>query len=518
MDPLENYENAKRFYEEQEKYFKNGNYQEGLSILKPLIDRASKEELKEPNILGILAGLAIDYSQPTNQVDLANDGVHLLEIIQQYNPQIADSWEFNYNLANGYMNLNSLRVRTKKTTFNPFLDYEDLDKAKDLFEKALQKTSTPELLTNYANILDNMGRKFEAIEYYKKAKQNSPMALANMAVSIKDLANISSRLRLPLNQYAHKIILEALTKEDEIVKVGGRFALNHFQTVKKELDQYSPIKSYKRFFLLKYLKFFKKKTFSTFYSDYCLENDLFLNVWFFDKEQKEATFEDLYISMILPVEDTTTFYRLSKKLNEIKESYATARSLLILSQYKTPDVNKINGLTLYVYPNDYSISNIYIGFLKASYKECFNLLDKIALLLDDYLNLGIDGKKDISYSSFWFENQDTKKKKISSSVIGNANLQLYAIYSSMLDIYKQKDFETIRHNLTHNNLYVYSEYKTSEDLKNIGYEVLLHKTLTLFKILKRIIIYLVYYVNLTEQKKKKNFLTPPMFVDTRPMY
>jgi hypothetical protein len=400
------------------------------------------------------------------------------------------------------MNLNSLKCKAKKAQFNPFIDYEDLEKAKNLFEYALQKASTLELLNNYANLLDSMGRKFEAIEYYKKTKQKSAMALGNMAISIKDLANISSKLKPQLNQFALKVLQEALRNEDEIIKTGGKLALNHFQAVERELAQYSSIKFSKRFFLLKYVKFFRKKTFSTFYSDYCLKNDLFLNIWFFDKNQKEATFEDLYISMILPVEDTTTFYRLSKKLNEIKESYATARSLLVLSQYKTPDVNKINELTLYVYPNDYSISNIYIGFLKASYKECFNLLDKIALLLDDYLNVGINGKINISYSSFWFENQDTKERKISSSVVSNANLELYAIYSSMLDIYKQKDFETIRHNLTHNNLYVYSEYKTSSDLKNIKYEELLSKTLTLFKILKRIIIYLVYYINLQEQEKK----------------
>jgi hypothetical protein len=65
MNPLENVESIRRFYKEQERYFKNGDYLKGISILKPLIDKAIKEKNTDTNILIVLARLAIDYSQYT---------------------------------------------------------------------------------------------------------------------------------------------------------------------------------------------------------------------------------------------------------------------------------------------------------------------------------------------------------------------------------------------------------------------------------------------------------------------
>jgi len=51
---------------------------------------------------------------------------------------------------------------------------------------------------------------------------------------------------------------------------------------------------------------------------------------------------------------------------------------------------------------DHSASNIYVGHLKMAYKEAFAALDKIAVLINHYLDLGLP-EQQCYYGTVWYE-------------------------------------------------------------------------------------------------------------------
>jgi HEPN superfamily protein len=65
------------------------------------------------------------------------------------------------------------------------------------------------------------------------------------------------------------------------------------------------------------------------------------------------------------------------------------------------DFSVISEQTTLASLHDYSVSNIYVGYLKAAYKEVIGVLDKIAVLLNHYLSLGLR-EDSCYYRSVWY--------------------------------------------------------------------------------------------------------------------
>ncbi|HVX93069.1 MAG TPA: LA2681 family HEPN domain-containing protein, partial [Candidatus Dojkabacteria bacterium] len=403
------YTDFERFHKTQIGYLQIGDYDTGFKDFLNLLTEVIDEKESDINILNGISGLAVDYGYHTKNPSLIEQGVNIMELVANNRPEVKEHWEYHYNLANGYMNMYQIEQSKQGDKFNIFLSDEYLIKAKQSFEEALSKTNTSDVWINFGNLYEELGRKFDALDCYLKGKNGKimdPMAMGNVGIAIRHLSDISRTLRAELKIFAQNYIEQSLQYPKEIINKGGNLAL---QTFTKENDAlkielvYAGIlgKKIKR----NPVKRYWFKPFYNFFTKYCLDNELYLNGWVFDKNSQKAIYDDLYISMILPVDDTETYYRLSKKLNEIIEAYIAARTNLVASHYKSKELTLLNELTTYVNPLDYSVSNNYNGILKTSFKECFNILDKIAIFLDDYLNLGAP-KNNISYHTFWFKGQD----------------------------------------------------------------------------------------------------------------
>ena len=178
-----------------------------------------------------------------------------------------------------------------------------------------------------------------------------------------------------------------------------------------------------------------------------------------------------------------------------------------------------------MYALDYSQFNIYVGLLKSAFKEAFNVLDKIAVFINDYYQLG-HREEDIYFdslrgkgrnASIW-EDDGTIRKEI----VNSENISLYALY----DIYRDfksgryQRIQDIRNALTHRRLVIFDSVLTDWDRKsdkhNIGYNTMLNETIDLMKLVKAAIIYLINFVNTEEEKKKKSNGKPilDMYADT----
>ena len=79
----------------------------------------------------------------------------------------------------------------------------------------------------------------------------------------------------------------------------------------------------------------------------------------------------------------------------------TARLALVQSQLTSDDLSAVSEQTTLINLYDYSASNIYVGYLKSAYKEAFGVLDKIAVLLNHYLGLGLP-EDHCYYRSVWY--------------------------------------------------------------------------------------------------------------------
>ena len=227
-----------------------------------------------------------------------------------------------------------------------------------------------------------------------------------------------------------------------------------------------------------------------------------------------AEIDPVFISLITGIDEDDTFYRLAKNINQIKEDYAVARLLLVQSQYRVKYLDNISERTTFINTLDYSVFNIYLGLLKSAFKEAYGILDKTSLFINEYYELGFK-EKDIYFDTIW---RNKKDGSINEKIYQSKNISLYAL----LDIYKDFDnghcrkIKSLRHALIHRKMVIYKwtdDFDEDKDF-NISYETMLEETIHLLRLSKSAIIYLINFVNMEEDKKRKNSKVFPVFADT----
>jgi len=245
--------------------------------------------------------------------------------------------------------------------------------------------------------------------------------------------------------------------------------------------------------------------FEKYYLDFCSQERLFLNFHIHDDFCEAAIEDPVFIRLITKVDDNDTFYIFAKQLNQIKEDYAVARLNLVQSQYKQKAFDNISRRTSYVYALDYSQFNLYIGLLKSAFKDAFNILDKIAVFINDYYDLGLKENNIYFVTASIWEDKGIIRKEI----LNSENLSLYALYDIYRDFKSNRyqKMKQIRNALTHRRLIVFDSLITSVDDKtdkhNIDSDTFFQETLDLMRLTKATIIYLINFVNTEEEKKKK---------------
>ena len=479
-------------------------------------------------------GFLIDIGVGLKSEKIIKDGITAAELALEKAKDGKVQAYLHYCLANGYTDLFELTERIATAVDRNIPQSENLWKAKRHLMKATSVEDIgdtgliAQLLVNLGNCLDTLGRSIEAIETYDEAidiNKNFSMAIANKAKALRAFAEISDKYRAAIYVEVYQDIKSVIDNPD-LVEVGGQSAKQAFE---REL-QYIESRFQDKSLLKKKLKHQRYKTddlsdFEKFYLELCQKEKLFLN-FHIHQDHCEAAIEDpIFIRLITKVDDDDTFYKFAKYLNQIKEDFAVARLLLVQSQYRQDDFNRISERTSFVYALDYSQFNIYTGLLKSSFKEAFNILDKVAVFVNDYYQLGFR-EEDIYFNSIrgigrgasiWQDNGVIRKE-----ILNSENISLYALYDIYRDFQsgEHQRIQDIRNALTHRRLVIYDSGITDWDSKldkhNIGYNTILIETIQLMKLVKAAIIYLVNFVNVEEGKKRKAGGNPilDMYADT----
>lgn len=473
-----------------------------------------------------ISELLIDIGYLLNKELVVQEGISLLEdnLCLLGNDKKFAQYVY-YNLGNGYFDLFNIIRRQQSSPL--FFDDNELNKIRNYYSISLQHKSddihtTSQTFVNLGNCYNVLGRVLDAMECYDKALELEPnhgMALGSKGIGLYKYAKVSGKYQYHFLKEAYQLISLAL--KTGVIKEAKNPLNNYLEKIHqifigKEDDLNKPL----------------KKTGITIESgvgleksllNFCLQNRLYLNVCNYCQCCNTAVGDSAIIDrMILPSIEANhvnwpkndIYLRLSKNLNQIKQEYVSARFLLVLSRYKNLDLKFVDKRVRIIDTLDYSSCNIYVELLKLSFANFYNVLDKVAYFINNYLILNVVPHK-VDFHSIWYEEE--KSKTIRQQIINTNNISLNALFNIHLDFQEGlfKKIKLIRHKLTHRFLNVRPSF---EDDENISESSLYEHTIELAKTTKNAILYLLQFVYLEECKKEKQNkgITLPLYAQDIP--
>jgi tetratricopeptide (TPR) repeat protein len=387
--------------------------QAALEVI-PLIESGDKERAlrsvlsfqgDDPGARYLLARVLVSTGQVRESPAIVECGVEAFERLKAKSAPPNDPLLY-YDMANGYAELFAMAVRDDQA--NVF-DCEDVVR-RGLRYADRAPRNDPWALTNLGNLYDQIGRPLEGLRAYERALDIEPsfgMAIGNKALAIATLAPIT---RYPVAHliHAHQLYQQALAQAESVTEAGGEEALETFRqhdaVIVQHLTDIGQADRLEQDLRHEPYDDSSLSDFVRFYSRCCLDHDLYLNMHFVDRAASASVGDEIIPPLVTPIGTGDEGQRVGDimfRLNEIIESFITARMALVQSQYVCDDFSAISEQTTLVNLLDYSASNIYVGHLKAAYKEAFSALDKIAILLNHYLGLGIPEDR-CYYRTVWY--------------------------------------------------------------------------------------------------------------------
>ena len=411
-----------------------------------------------------------------------------------------------YNVATGYQELYAFQLGQDGA--NIFGCENTIASA--LKYAARAPATDPRVLTNLGNLYDEIGRPVEAIDCYERALAidgNFGMALGNKAIAMQTLAPI---VRYPTGYYiyAHQLYQAAFAHEQSILDVGGPAALEAFQTHDRSLVQWFTQRG-QADKLNQDMRHDRHddsamSDFVKFYSEFCVHHDLYLNTHLVDRLAPASIGDSVVPQLITRAgdEDEQQYVcDIMFRLNEITEAYITARMALVQSQNTNDDLSTISNQTTLINLLDYSVSNIYVGHLKTAYKEAFSALDKIAVLINHYLGLGLKEDR-CYYRTVWYEH-DEAGEPVQPTVIAqqvkDQGYRLFGLYLLCQELCGSK-YSHIRNALTHRYARVYRAVAGPKG--TYTFEELTQTTIDALYKIKCAIMYISLFIEAKEQAKR----------------
>ena len=489
-------------------------YAEALTHLERCEEKYSKDRNFQLNKVGLL----IDAGTGLGDLNAVEQGINAGEQILKSGQGRQHKAGLLYNIANGLAYKVERYFMNKETFFGA---EETVRNCVKTFQDSLSLVGQERALVNFGNFYNKIGRPLEALAQHEKAITRNPkfgMAIGNKAWLLQHLAPISS-YHTEYLIYAYQLLSEALKNEELIIEEGGVSALEEFKR-KRENIRYLFKEENKENLLRekikgkRFSKIFRTKD-EVSYTNFCLDNDLYLNLHIFDRRSTASIGDNILPTFITGISDKEADKWVKEtlmRLNEIKESYITGRYILWLSQQKNKTLSNISQQTLLANNADYTAHNIYIGLLKSSYKEVFSVLDKIANTINFYLKLD-HPEDEISYRNIWYK--DLKKEKKFEHAIIRQNYRLFGVFSILYEL-GEKPSE-IRNAVQHRYYRIgnvgMDEYgaPTFSDFSE--------ETIDVYHKVKCAIIYLFNFISFCEKEKEHDALRGgnmlgPMLIDT----
>ena len=489
-------------------------------------DRAYIDKIKliksNPLLTYSFSGLLINAGVQLKDKELVSEGVNYLsKNLKELSTQKTYAPGAYYNLANGFNALFDFERRNNKY-YSLFIKTE-LEQAKFNYLKALKCDFNKSLLrsqiwVNLGNVYYDIGRVVDALDCYDKAITSKPdhgMAYVNKGRALYYFAWFSEKQRSSFVKEAHILIKKGLDLgiykgaipfyQDLIIKIEKHFKNKEMLNIDKA-NIGIQIKA--------------KTRFESYLINFCLKNKLYLNVCSFCQKCDQAigdpeTIEKL-ISSIKNKNNVDNLYpHFFSYINQIKQDYITARFLFVFSQYTGININFVDNKVRLIDTLDYRHYNIRVELLKSSFVNFYNVLDKIACFIKEYLKLDYGSQKNVYFSDVWYKGLRSEYG-VHGKIAETKNIFLNALYNMHRDIEdgQQDKLKGIRHKLTHSFLNIY--WMAGMEDKKMTDMTLFEDTLELARIVRNAVIYLLKFVYVEETKKekgKKDLILPMVWTE-----
>lgn len=456
-----------------------------------------------------LGGLFIDIGNVLRRENVIQEGIDLIkEDFEQILKNQKDPSDAYYYLANGYYALFS--CKWDKQPYSNRFKITELDETKINLRKALEyNNKKPEIFVNLGNCYDHLGRTIDALECYEKALELKPdhaMALGNKGIALCKYAFLLGKHFRTILIDAHYFIKQAL--EIGVIPESEKSFIIWLNWIEKQFNDKKVLCEPPKFpgYEIK-----AKSQFNRHLKEYTMKEKLYLNVCSFCQKCNASIGDTINIErMRVKIDKDFSFendpyLRLSSHLNHIKEDYISARFLLILSRYEDLNLDFAYEDALFIDTLDYNLHDMNIQLLRLSFKNFYDILDKIAFFINDYLNLKIPDNR-IDFRKIWYNpwrNNNPKKSELNKRIIETKSFGLNALFDIHWDFEKDGPYDELRRTrnaLTHRfvNIKMICNEETNEVMSK---ESFLKRTLKLAGIVRNAIFYLMYFVYEIENKK-----------------
>lgn len=387
---------------------------------------------KAINIIGTLVDLSLDLSKKEGLYK----ALKLAEETQNRGLSNTQMCLLSYFIGNAWANLRHLSSNP-----NNKHEWEKEEKEYEIayFRKALTSKGFTEIeidrrcqiLTNLGNLMDSVGRFIESIEYKNKAlelKPSFPMALGTKGISLFHYGNILYDVghRVVFFKFARNNLKEALSSElHPSAKSAFEKYVNTIDSLllPEEIKKHTDMDNFPLGDTEEEIR----------YRQWCLDNNLFLNplndLGPYPIANNDALGPPPVTSRINGGANYFGYF------NQLKQEFIAARYLFYEStnsqgfHFSDKDAHIYNT---YDYPS-YSLSS---EKMKIAFRTAYSIFDKIAYLLNSYLNLFIS-EEGVTFRTLWYNYHKTDKK-IKKKFKNRANLPLLGLFWLSKDLFEDK--------------------------------------------------------------------------------
>ena len=448
-----------------------------------------------------------------------------------------------YYLGTSYGNLRTHGYSISGATEASILSSNEIDTSLErevyYFRQCLELLDTVELLkeefkpyitglrlqvyTNYANTLEDCGRKAAAMKYYRSALSINPsfgMAEGNIGRALQHYSALihDEGHADYLHHFAYEYLKSALNRADvhESAKIYFERCVNAYSSEIREsfLEKSLEIPEYS-------LGEPKEEM----YRKWCLHHHLFLNP-LNDLPQELSCFAtdslqlpDM-VTSIKQVEPPKYF----GMFNQLKQEYIYARYLCYEASTEREEIHFADRETHLVNMYDYPQYSVRIEGLKTAFRELYSLFDKVAFLVNDYWELGIH-ERDINYRTIWLNSYGSGKRnyKYNNVLDLDNNIALKSMYWIHNEFNKKfgdadspyaKNMQVLRNALEHKFVKVHADiFWNGQETQGLGKDsfyhikesVLLQYTIDLLELVREWLIDLTMAIHIEEKNRRGDY-------------
>lgn len=473
-----------------------------------------------------IVGTLIDGGFDRNDIAGIEKGIRIGE--SQTTNDYPNFWRaaLHYYIANGWSSVQRLKYPTAPEILFD-LESEEIGKEIMYLRKALliaekakdNQYLLAQILTNLGNAMNHVGRFVEAVYYWNRAISILPgfgMAVGNLGFGLAHYARVlyDERQRFIFCKFSYQYLLQGIASREVYPQAKKSF----METAKILVERYRHDNLVADMDLNNYS--IGSSTPEKMYREWCIHNSLFLNPLNDFVHAKIVSNDSFFLPDITASFDQPPLYHTI--YNQLKQEYASARFLLYEGMHDNKPHFSDKG-NFQVDTLDYAIYSLNAEKIKIAFRMCYSIFDKIAYILNDYLEVGL-APSEVSFRKVWYQKGNKKPQQLNQRLKDSQNWALRGLYWLSKDLTtSEEEFSSailpessqlvaMRNFIEHKSFMIVDMGNIEKVHNELTFQVTRHemidKTLVLMRMSRAAMMYLSFAIQIEEIKTEKNKTMP----------